>query len=252
MLNVSTTVLSPPTSPHHVVNPTDFQLFHIFTEATTFEKVAMGVVMGVAVIGLLYALMLIFQINKEPEGTDRMKHVAGAIRTGALAYLKRQFRTIAFVIVILAVFMYYTAIQDWKLDGFTSGDKIVIGLGRAFGFLMGAAFSAIVGYVGMNMAVRGNVRCAEASRSSFVKALKIAYRTGVITGMLTDGLGLLGGTLIFMLYGRQAPEVLLGFGFGGTLLALFMRVGGGVFTKAADVGADLVGKVEKSIPENDP
>ena len=252
MLNVSAAVLSGQAPPPHVVTPTDFQLFHIFKEATTFEKAAMGVVMGVAVIGLLYALMLIFQIRKEPEGTERMKHVANAIRTGALAYLKRQFRTIAFVIAILAVFMYYTAIQDWKLDTFTTGDKVIIGLGRAFGFLMGAGFSAMVGWVGMNMAVRGNVRCAEASRSSFVKALKIAYRTGVITGMLTDGLGLLGGTLIFMLYGRQAPEVLLGFGFGGTLIALFMRVGGGIYTKAADVGADLVGKVEKNIPEDDP
>ena len=252
MLNVSTTVLSPPARPPHVVTPNDFQLFHIFEEATSFEKAAMIIVIGVAVIGLLYALMLIFQINKEPEGTDRMKHVAGAIRAGALAYLKRQFRTIAFVVVLLAVFMYYTAIQDWKLDSFTTGDKVIIGLGRAFGFLMGAAFSAIVGFVGMSMAVRGNVRCAEASRTSFVKALKIAYRTGVITGMLTDGLGLLGGTLIFMLYGREAPEVLLGFGFGGTLLALFMRVGGGIYTKAADVGADLVGKVEKNIPEDDP
>src|SRR4030042_2091705 len=103
-----------------------FALFDIFKEATTFEKVAMGAVMGIAVLGLLYALMLIAQIRKEPEGTDRMKHVAGAIRTGALAYLRRQFRTIAFIIVLLAVFMYYTAIQDWKLDDFSTSDKVVI------------------------------------------------------------------------------------------------------------------------------
>ena len=117
---------------------------------------------------------------------------------------------------------------------------------------MGAFFSAMVGFFGMNMAVQGNIRVSEASRKSFRDALRIAYRTGTITGMLTDGLGLLGGTLIFLIFMRDAPEVLLGFGFGGTLLALFMRVGGGIYTKAADIGADLVGKVEKGIPEDDP
>jgi K(+)-stimulated pyrophosphate-energized sodium pump len=118
---------------------------------------------------------------------------------------------------------------------------------------MGSIFSATVGFVGMNLAVRGNVRVASAAnRGSFSDALKIAYRTGTITGMLTDGLGLFGGTMIFMIYGEKAYEVLLGFGFGGTLLALFMRVGGGIYTKAADVGADLVGKIEKNIPEDDP
>jgi K(+)-stimulated pyrophosphate-energized sodium pump len=117
---------------------------------------------------------------------------------------------------------------------------------------MGVAFSGMVGFIGMNMAVKGNIRVAEAARRSFHDALRIAYRSGTITGMLTDGLGLLGGTAIFMIYFRDAPEVLLGFGFGGTLIALFMRVGGGIYTKAADVGADLVGKVEKGIPEDDP
>jgi K(+)-stimulated pyrophosphate-energized sodium pump len=128
----------------------------------------------------------------------------------------------------------------------------LIGLGRAGGFLMGAIFSATVGYIGMNMALRANVRVAEASRHSFTEALKIGYRAGTITGMLTDGLGLLGGTIIFLIFFKDAPLVLLGFGFGGTLIALFMRVGGGIYTKAADVGADLVGKVEKGIPEDDP
>ena len=127
-----------------------------------------------------------------------------------------------------------------------------ISLGRAGAFLMGSFFSAMVGYLGMNMAVQGNIRVMQASRRSFKDALKIAYRSGTITGMLTDGLGLLGGTLIFIIYLKDSPEILLGFGFGGTLLALFMRVGGGVYTKAADVGADLVGKVEKSVPEDDP
>ncbi len=127
-----------------------------------------------------------------------------------------------------------------------------IAVGRALGFIMGASFSALVGFIGMNMAVQGNVRVAAASRHSFSRALKIAYRSGTITGMLTDGLGLLGGTLIFIIFGKAAPDVLLGFGFGGTLLALFMRVGGGIYTKAADVGADLVGKVEAGMDEDDP
>lgn len=127
-----------------------------------------------------------------------------------------------------------------------------VAIGRAVAFAMGASFSAIVGFVGMNMAVQGNVRVAAAAKNSFKRALTIAYRSGTITGMLTDGLGLLGGTLIFIIYGKAAPDVLLGFGFGGTLLALFMRVGGGIYTKAADVGADLVGKVEADLPEDDP
>ena len=127
-----------------------------------------------------------------------------------------------------------------------------IAIGRALAFIMGATFSATVGFIGMNMAVQGNVRVAAAANHSFKKALTIAYRSGTITGMLTDGLGLFGGTLIFIIFGKAAPDVLLGFGFGGTLLALFMRVGGGIYTKAADVGADLVGKVEAGMEEDDP
>ncbi len=127
-----------------------------------------------------------------------------------------------------------------------------IAVGRAAAFAMGASFSAMVGFIGMNMAVQGNVRVAAAAKTSFKRSLTIAYRSGTITGMLTDGLGLLGGTLIFIIFGKAAPDVLLGFGFGGTLLALFMRVGGGIYTKAADVGADLVGKVEAGLPEDDP
>src|SRR5665811_1352076 len=128
----------------------------------------------------------------------------------------------------------------------------IIGFGRAVAFIMGSIFSLMVGQFGMRMAVQANVRVASASRRSFGEALKIAYRAGTVTGMLTDGLGLLGGTLIFIIFGVASPDTLLGFGFGGTLLALFMRVGGGIYTKAADVGADLVGKVEKDIPEDDP
>ncbi len=127
-----------------------------------------------------------------------------------------------------------------------------VAIGRAVAFIMGASFSALVGFIGMNMAVQGNVRVAAAANHSFKRALTIAYRSGTITGMLTDGLGLFGGTLIFIIFGKAAPDVLLGFGFGGTLLALFMRVGGGIYTKAADVGADLVGKVEAGMEEDDP
>jgi K(+)-stimulated pyrophosphate-energized sodium pump len=137
-------------------------------------------------------------------------------------------------------------------DGLANSHWMLVCIGRMLAFLMGASFSACVGYFGMRMAVRANVRVAQASRTSLKKAVTIGYRTGTIVGMLTDGLGLLGGVIIFMIYDIHAPEVLLGFGFGGTLIALFMRVGGGIFTKAADVGADLVGKIEKNIPEDDP
>ena len=129
---------------------------------------------------------------------------------------------------------------------------MVIAIGRTIAFIVGASFSLMVGQLGMRMAIQANVRAASAARRGFNEALSIAYYAGTITGMLTDGLGLLGGTVIFIIFGKAAPDALLGFGFGGTLLALFMRVGGGIFTKAADVGADLVGKVEKDIPEDDP
>ncbi|MEO0225593.1 MAG: sodium-translocating pyrophosphatase [candidate division WOR-3 bacterium] len=209
--------------------------------ASTFEIIAIWSVLGVAIAGLLYALFLTLQILRADQGDEKMRKISNAIKVGANTYLNRQFRAIAFLIVILAILLYFTT---------TQGPHIA--LGRAGAFLMGSIFSALVGYIGMGMAVRGNVRVASAARRSFAEALKIAYRSGTITGMLTDGLGLLGGTTIFIIFGKEAPEVLLGFGFGGCLLALFMRVGGGIYTKAADVGADLVGKVEKNIPEDDP
>jgi len=229
----------------------DISLFQGFQEASNFEKYALMAVVGTAILGLLYAVFLTRQISREPEGNERMRHLSQAIRTGGNAYLMRQFRTILLLIFALAVFIFFTgyfAVEESKYDN----PDWLIGLSRAGGFLMGALFSATVGYIGMNMAMRANVKVAEASRTSFARSLKIAYRAGTITGMLTDALGLLGGTIIFIIFFRDAPLVLLGFGFGGTLLALFMRVGGGIYTKAADVGADLVGKVEKGIPEDDP
>lgn len=227
--------------------------------ATTFEIVAIWCVLLISFLGLGYALLLRRQIMKYDKGTAKMQEVWGAIKVGADTYLKRQLKTIVPLIVILTVVLFLSVYvvppSDEAMSRFAGKSeetvKIIIGIGRAIAFVMGACFSLMVGQFGMRMAVEGNVRVASASRRSFGEALKIAYRTGTITGMLTDGLGLLGGTLIFMIFGIAAPDALLGFGFGGTLLALFMRVGGGIYTKAADVGADLVGKVEAGLPEDD-
>lgn len=212
--------------------------------ASAFEIFGVWSILLIAVVGLLYAVLLGRQILREPRGAKDMEEVAEAIRSGAQAYLNTQFRTILWLIVLLAVILFFSA--------HLAGEPLKISIGRALAFVVGATFSGTVGYVGMSMAVQGNVRVAAAARRSFSDALRIAYRTGTITGMLTDGLGLLGGTIIFLIYGIHAKDVLLGFGFGGTLLALFMRVGGGIYTKAADVGADLVGKVEQGVPEDDP
>ena len=225
------------------------------------ETIAIWSVFGVAILGLLYALFLRNQILREDMGSEKMVQVWSAIRDGADAYLGRQLRSILPLIVVLTIAMYLSVAivppspEALERVGETMSSaqvSNVIGIGRAIGFVMGATFSLLVGQIGMRMAVQGNVRVAAEARNSFGGALRIAYRTGTITGMLTDGLGLLGGTLIFIYFGLAAPDALLGFGFGGTLLALFMRVGGGIYTKAADVGADLVGKVEAGIPEDDP
>jgi len=227
---------------------------------TDFEAIAIWTVLGVAILGLLYALFLRSQIMREDKGTEKMQEVWGAIRDGADAYLRQQLKSILPLIVILTVGMFFSVFivepTPEALDRFAGMDearvRLIIGLARAVAFVMGSGFSLTVGQIGMRMAVQANVRVASASRRSFSDALRIAYRAGTITGMLTDGLGLFGGTIIFIILGIAAPDALLGFGFGGTLLALFMRVGGGIFTKAADVGADLVGKVEAGIPEDDP
>ncbi|MGE5307706.1 MAG: sodium-translocating pyrophosphatase [Deltaproteobacteria bacterium] len=228
--------------------------------ATLFEVYSIWTVLVIAFLGLGYALMLKSQIMKYDKGTPQMQEVWNAIRVGADAYLGRQFKIILPLIFVLTgvlfASVYVIPPSEEALQRFSqfSPDKVrlIVGLGRAAAFIMGAFFSLMVGQFGMRMAVQGNVRVAAAARKNFSDALKIAYRSGTITGMLTDGLGLLGGTVIFMIFGIASPDVLLGFGFGGTLLALFMRVGGGIYTKAADVGADLVGKVEKNIPEDDP
>ncbi|MFT3894633.1 MAG: sodium/proton-translocating pyrophosphatase [Anaerolineales bacterium] len=227
---------------------------------TPLETAAIWAVFIVAWLGLGYAVFLRSQIMREDKGTAKMQEVWGAIKDGASAYLGKQFRSILPLIGVLAIVLFLSVFvvppseeAHLRFPAFTDLQlKIWIGIARGLAFIMGAGFSLAVGQIGMRMAIEGNVRVASASRKSFGDALRIAYRAGTITGMLTDGLGLLGGTIIFMILGVAAPDALLGFGFGGTLLALFMRVGGGIFTKAADVGADLVGKVEAGIPEDDP
>src|SRR5574341_882758 len=227
---------------------------------TSLEAIAIWTVFVIAIIGLLYAVFLRSQILREEKGTPKMQEVWNAIKDGADAYLRKQLGTIWPLILVLAVALFASVRivppSPEALERFQGVDpntvRLWIGMARALAFVMGAGFSLTVGQIGMRMAVEGNVRVAAASKKSFDDALRIAYRAGTITGMLTDGLGLLGGTIIFMFLGIAAPDALLGFGFGGTLLALFMRVGGGIFTKAADVGADLVGKVEAGIPEDDP
>jgi K(+)-stimulated pyrophosphate-energized sodium pump len=222
----------------------------------TFEQIAILGVVLTAFISLLYAWLLRGNVLKKDKGTQKMQEVWNAIRIGADSYLSRQLRTILPIIGVLTVMLFLSVYIVPPTSGATNefgkNAQIIVAVGRTIAFIMGASFSLLVGQLGMRMAIQANVRAASAARRGFNESLSIAYYAGTITGMLTDGLGLFGGTLIFIVFGKAAPDALLGFGFGGTLLALFMRVGGGIYTKAADVGADLVGKVEKDIPEDDP
>ncbi|HTX79133.1 MAG TPA: sodium-translocating pyrophosphatase, partial [Longilinea sp.] len=222
----------------------------------SFEQIALLVILTVAMISLFYATQLRSGVLKKDKGTSKMQEVWNAVRVGSEAYLQRQLRTILPVIALMAILLflsvYVVTPTPEASQLFPTNTVITIAIGRMLAFVAGASFSLLVGQLGMRMAIQANVRAASASRRSFNESLSIAYYAGTFTGMLTDGLGLLGGTIIFMIFGAAAPDVLLGFGFGGTLLALFMRVGGGIYTKAADVGADLVGKVEQNIPEDDP
>ncbi|MGB9798697.1 MAG: sodium-translocating pyrophosphatase [Thermanaerothrix sp.] len=227
---------------------------------TPFEQLGVLGVLVVAVISLLYAWFLRSKVVRYDKGTPQMQEVWEAIRQGAEGYLNRQLRTIlpAIALLTIALFLSVAIVEPTpeatREFGYLGERNVVliVAVGRTVAFIMGATFSLLVGQLGMRMAIQASVRAASAARRSFNEALTVAYYAGTITGMLTDGLGLMGGTLIFIVFGRAAPDALLGFGFGGTLLALFMRVGGGIYTKAADVGADLVGKVEKDIPEDDP
>lgn len=205
-------------------------------------------VVGVGVLALIMAGIFRSQVLKASEGTEKMQEIGQAVQEGASAYLSRQFKTLAFfaLVALAMLFALDAAVLGWDNDW-----KIKIG--RYVALLAGAGFSALIGYLGMWLATRANIRVAAAAQNEGREvAMRIAFRTGGTVGMLTVGLGLLGAGAIVLIYTGDAPVVLEGFGFGAALLAMFMRVGGGIFTKAADVGADLVGKVEQNIPEDDP
>jgi K(+)-stimulated pyrophosphate-energized sodium pump len=200
------------------------------------------IVAVVALLALGVAGALVREVLAASQGTQRMQEIARAVQEGAAAYLRRQFRTLGvFVVIIFFVLLVLPA----DTDG--------VRWGRSIFFLVGAVFSALTGFMGMTLTTRGNVRVAAAAREGGERpAMRIAFRTGGVAGMFTVGLGLFGAAVVVLIYRENAPNVLEGYGFGAALLALFMRVGGGIYTKAADVGADLVGKVEKGIPEDDP
>jgi K(+)-stimulated pyrophosphate-energized sodium pump len=209
--------------------------------------------LATGVIAIAAALYLMRGVLAADTGTDSMREIAAAIQEGAVAFLRRQFKTIAIIIVPLFVLVFFTATKVVRPDGSVALSFVQSGFARAIAFLCGALFSGMTGFIGMSLSVRGNVRTAAAAREGKLPpALKVAFRTGGITGLLCVGLGLIGATTIVFIFQNSATAVLVGFGFGASLIALFMRVGGGIFTKAADVGADLVGKVEAGIPEDDP
>ncbi|MFI9203927.1 sodium-translocating pyrophosphatase [Streptomyces sp. NPDC053048] len=224
-------------------------------ELTDGNRTLVMVIAAVAIAALVVAVVLVRQVLSAGEGTDSMKRIAAAVQEGANAYLARQLRTLGIFAVIVFFLLMLLPADNWSQR-----------IGRSLFFLIGALFSAATGYIGMWLAVRSNVRVAAAAREATPaegepekdltavahRAMKIAFRTGGVVGMFTVGLGLLGASCVVLVYAADAPKVLEGFGFGAALLAMFMRVGGGIFTKAADVGADLVGKVEQGIPEDDP
>src|SRR5215831_5948581 len=215
----------------------------------SFENTALWIIVLLSLAALAFAAVLRRQVLAAPEGTDKMKEIARAIQEGSAAYLNRQLRTVAAFVVVLAIVIFFIL----PVPDFHVHSAVLIRLGRSIAFVIGAVFSATTGFSGMWLAVRGNVRVANAARESGLRsAMTLAFRTGGVAGMFTVGLGLLGATLFVLLYKQDAPAVLEGLAFGAALLAMFMRVGGGIFTKAADVGADLVGKVEVGIPEDDP
>src|SRR6201997_922232 len=200
------------------------------------------IVAVIALLALAVAGVLVREVLAASQGTAKMQEIAKAVQEGAAAYLRRQFRTLGvFVFLIFSILLVLPA------------DGPAVQWGRSIFFLVGALFSGLTGFTGMSLCVRGNVRVAAAAREGGEhRAMRIAFRTGGVAGMFTVGLGLFGVAIVVLIYKGNAPDVLEGFGFGAALLAMFMRVGGGIYTKAADVGADLVGKVEQNIPEDDP
>ena len=209
-----------------------------------------------ALLAIAIGFRLMRGVLASDQGTPRMIEIARAIQEGALAYLRRQLKTVAVITIPVGIIVFVTSTAVLRPESAGGGEALSFfesGLFRTLAFLAGCLMSGLTGFIGMSLAVRGNVRTAAAARSgSLPAALRVAFRTGGIAGMFTVGLGLLGATLIIMVFQNTSSAILVGFGFGGSLLALFLRVGGGIFTKAADVGADLVGKVEAGIPEDDP
>ncbi len=235
--------------PHVLAAEGGYQVFDLSGGDTALLLFAL--VTALAALGVGYTLMQ--GVLKTDAGSAAHQEIAGAIQEGAMAYIKRQFRTIGFIVIPLAVVVFLTSAKIEKASGVDALNFFQSGLFRTLAFLVGGASSASIGFLGMWLATRGNVRTtAAATRSDFPAALKVAIRTGGSVGLATAGLGLLGATIIILLFQNTSSAILIGFGFGGSLLALFLRVGGGIFTKAADVGADLVGKVEAGIPEDDP
>jgi K(+)-stimulated pyrophosphate-energized sodium pump len=209
-----------------------------------------------ALVAIGVGFQLMRGVLAADQGTPKMIEIAKAIQEGALAYLRRQMKTIALITIPVGIIVFATSTAVMRPEGAGGGEALSFfesGLFRTLAFLIGCLMSGLTGFIGMSLAVRGNVRTAAAAKTgSLPAALRVAFRTGGVAGMFTVGLGLLGATLIIMAFQNTSSAILVGFGFGGSLLALFLRVGGGIFTKAADVGADLVGKVEAGIPEDDP
>jgi K(+)-stimulated pyrophosphate-energized sodium pump len=226
-----------------------YQVFEL--KGGEFAWLFFSVATALLALGVGFSLMR--GVLAADQGTPKMQEIAKAIQEGAMAYLKRQFRTIGFILIPLAIIVFITSTEVLKPDESTALSFAESGIFRTLAFIAGCVMSGLTGFIGMSLAVRGNVRTAAAAKSgSLPAALKVAFRTGGVAGMFTVGLGLLGATVIILIFQNTSSAILVGFGFGGSLLALFLRVGGGIFTKAADVGADLVGKVEAGIPEDDP
>jgi K(+)-stimulated pyrophosphate-energized sodium pump len=206
-----------------------------------------------ALLALGVGVLLMQSVLSADQGTPTMIDIAKSIQEGAIAYLRRQFRTIGYILVPLALIVFVTSVAVDKPGGAEALSFAESGTFRTLAFLAGCLMSGLTGFIGMGLAVRGNVRTAAAAREGqMAPALQVAFRTGGVAGMFCVGLGLFGASVIMMLFQNTSSAILIGFGFGGSLLALFLRVGGGIFTKAADVGADLVGKIEAGIPEDDP
>jgi K(+)-stimulated pyrophosphate-energized sodium pump len=212
---------------------------------TSAQLTILWCVLASAVVSLAYGWWLVQVVLKADPGPKSMTDVADAVYEGSMAYLRRQVKTMLFFVVIIAIalFLMYRNVFP---------DRPSLSVGIALAFILGVSASYGAGFVGMWLAVKGNVRSANAALTSFKDAMELAFKAGGVSGMFTVGLGLMGATVIFLIYQQDAMKVLVGFGFGGSLAALFMRVGGGIFTKAADVGGDLVGKIEAGIPEDDP